>query len=45
MNWTRKQQKHWDQLKNMGKINPKVLPEDIVFISLRDYEKEEKAPD
>jgi arginase len=24
------------------KISPKVLPEDIVFISLRDYEKEEK---
>ena len=24
------------------KIAPKVLPEDVVFISLRDYEKEEK---
>lgn len=35
--------KQWDQLKNFGKISPKVLPEDIVFISLRDYEKEEKA--
>ncbi|HND96482.1 MAG TPA: arginase, partial [Chitinophagaceae bacterium] len=34
--------KHWDSLKNIGKIAPKVLPEDIVFISLRDYEKEEK---
>lgn len=34
--------KMWDQLKFLGKINPKVLPEDIVFISLRDYEKEEK---
>ena len=34
--------KHWDSLKNFGKIAPKVLPEDIVFISLRDYEKEEK---
>ena len=33
----------WEQLKNIGKIQPKVLPEDIVFISLRDYEKEEKA--
>ncbi len=32
----------WQQLKDFGKINPKVLPEDIVFISLRDYEKEEK---
>ncbi|WP_119079263.1 arginase [Chitinophaga alhagiae] len=34
--------KMWDQLKNIGKIAPKVLPEDIVFISLRDYEKEEE---
>ncbi|MBS1928343.1 MAG: arginase [Chitinophagaceae bacterium] len=33
----------WNQLKSIGKIKPKVLPEDIVFISLRDYEKEEKA--
>ena len=35
--------KIWEQLKNIGKINPKVLPEDIVFISLRDFEKEEKS--
>jgi arginase len=34
--------KQWDLLKNLGKINPKVLPEDVVFISLRDFEKEEK---
>lgn len=34
--------KYWNALKHMGKIAPKVLPEDIVFISLRDYEKEEK---
>jgi len=34
--------KLWEQLKTIGKIAPKVLPEDIVFISLRDYEKEEK---
>lgn len=33
--------KYWDQLKHLGKINQKVLPEDIVFISLRDFEKEE----
>jgi arginase len=33
----------WQQLKTMGKICPKVLPEDIVLISLRDFEKEEKA--
>jgi arginase len=34
--------KYWEQLKNIGKIAPKILPEDIVFISLRDYEKEER---
>ena len=34
--------KQWNFLKNVGKIAPKVLPEDIVFISLRDFEKEEK---
>ncbi|HEX7904800.1 MAG TPA: arginase [Chitinophagaceae bacterium] len=34
--------KQWNQLKNMGKIAPKVLPEDVVLISLRDYEKEER---
>ncbi len=32
----------WEQLKNIGKICPKILAEDIVFISLRDFEKEEK---
>jgi arginase len=35
--------KNWDGLKNFGKIAPKVLPEDVVFISLRDFEKEEKG--
>jgi len=34
--------KYWNQLKNIGKFAPKVLPEDVVLISLRDYEKEEK---
>lgn len=33
--------KQWEYLKNIGKINPKVQAEDIVFISLRDFEKEE----
>ncbi len=33
----------WEKLKNIGNISPKILPEDIVFISLRDYEKEERA--
>ncbi len=34
--------KHWNALKNTGKTTPKVLPEDVVLISLRDYEREEK---
>lgn len=34
--------KQWEQLKTVGKISPKILGEDIVFISLRDFEKEEK---
>lgn len=34
--------KYWHHLKNIGKICPKVLPEDIVFISVRDFEREEK---
>lgn len=33
--------KQWNYLKNIGKIAPKVLPEDVVYISLRDFEKEE----
>lgn len=33
----------WNQLKNIGKITPKINPEDLVFIALRDYEKEEEA--
>ena len=32
----------WNRLKKTGNISPKVLPEDVVIISLRDYEKEEK---
>ena len=34
--------KYWNFLKNIGKTAPKVLPEDVVFISLRDFEKEER---
>lgn len=37
-----KTKKQWDQLKSIGKIEPKILPEDVVFIGLRDLEKEEK---
>lgn len=32
----------WEKLKNIGKINPKINPEDLVFIALREYEKEEE---
>jgi arginase len=35
--------KIWEQLKACGKPGQKVHPDDIVFISLRDFEKEEKA--
>jgi arginase len=31
----------WEQLKNMGGLCPKVKPEDVVFISVRDTEKPE----
>src|SRR6185503_4964267 len=34
--------RYWNQLKNVGKVSPKVLPEDVVLISLRDFEREEK---
>lgn len=34
--------KYWENLKRIGKIHPKVKPEDVIFIALRDYEKEEK---
>lgn len=33
---------YWNQLKTLGKIAPKVSAENIVLISLRDYEKEER---
>jgi len=32
---------HWKKLKNLGGISPKVLPQDIVYVSLRDFEDEE----
>jgi len=34
---------YWNKLKNIGKIQPKIYPEDIVYIALRDFEKEEEA--
>ena len=35
--------KQWEHLKNIGNLQPKILAEDVVLISLRDYEKEEQA--
>ena len=32
---------YWKRLKSIGILEPKILPEDIVFIALRDFEKEE----
>ncbi len=34
--------KSWNYLKHTGRSGARVLPEDVVFISLRDYEREEK---
>jgi arginase len=34
-------QEIWEQLKNVGMPGPKVLPEDIVYIAVRDLEKPE----
>lgn len=36
-------EKYWNHLKNIGGISPKITGDDIVFISLRDYEREEKT--
>jgi arginase len=33
---------YWYQLKNIGNIAPKIQYRDLVYIALRDYEKEEK---
>lgn len=32
----------WNKLKSIGKIQPKINPEDIVYIAVRDFEKEEE---
>lgn len=32
---------YWEKLKLMGRTRPKVAPEHLVFLGLRDYEKEE----
>jgi len=33
----------WDHLRKIGVNGPKLLPSDLVFIALRDYEPEEEA--
>jgi len=33
----------WDRLRKIGSSGPKLLPSDLVFIGLRDYEAEEAA--
>lgn len=33
---------YWNKMKNLGGIVPKILPEDVVFIALRDFEKPEE---
>ncbi|WP_313803746.1 arginase [Flavobacterium sp.] len=33
----------WNKLKNIGEIAPKVLPEDLVYIAVRDTEEQEEA--
>lgn len=32
---------YWEKYKNIGNISPKLNPENVVYISLRDFEKEE----
>jgi arginase len=32
---------YWEQIKNVGTAGPKVYPEDIVYIAVRDFEKPE----
>jgi arginase len=33
----------WEQLKNLGNLTPKVWPQDIIYVSLRDLEQEEAS--
>lgn len=33
---------HWEKMKLTGRIRPKVKPENLVFLGLRDYEPEEE---
>jgi len=31
----------WERMKNLGGISPKILPDDLIFVGVRDTEKEE----
>jgi len=33
----------WNRLKTIGEVSPKILPEDLVFIAVRDTEEQENA--
>jgi len=37
-----KTRKNWEIIKNIGHPSPKVKPENVVFLGLRDYEEEEE---
>ncbi len=32
---------YWERMKNLGGLSPKILPEDLIFVGVRDTEKEE----
>lgn len=34
---------YWNKLKNVGGISPKIQPEDVVYVAVRDTEPEEEA--
>lgn len=31
----------WEKFKNLGNVSPKILPQHIIYVSLRDFEEEE----
>lgn len=37
------EKEYWDRLKFLASKNPSIKPENVVFCSVRDYQKEEKA--
>ena len=32
---------YWERMKNLGGLSPKILPQDLIFVGVRDTEKEE----